>query len=218
MIAVARAHSQGRRLYIGTTHMDADRLVVWNMGAIANSGHPDALTLFRKVILACSSIPLVFPPVCIKVKVDGVTYDEMHVDGGVKTQLFLTAATIDLTKIRQQLGLPKTPAETTKLYIIRNAQVGPESRSVQRKLNDIMDRSITFFVKSQARSDLVRIYNFSQDEKFGFNWIAMPYDYKPPPQTEPYDTEEMNKLFNIGYAMGIRKNIWRKRPPGKGQH
>jgi len=61
LIAVARAHSQGRRLYIGTTHMDADRLVVWNMGAIANSGHPNALTLFRKVILASSSIPLVSP-------------------------------------------------------------------------------------------------------------------------------------------------------------
>jgi len=69
--AVARAHQQGRRLYIGTTHMDADRLVVWNMGVIANSGDSEALALFRKVILASSSIPLVFSPVCIKVKKQG---------------------------------------------------------------------------------------------------------------------------------------------------
>ena len=216
--AVARAHQQGRRLYIGTTHMDADRLVVWNMGVIANSGDSEALALFRKVIFASSSIPLVFSPVCIKVKVDGVMHDEMHVDGGVKTQLFLTAATINLTKIRKQLGLPKTPEETTRLFIIRNAQTGPQPKSVSRKLNDIMERSISLFVKSQARSDLIRIYNFAQDEGFGFNWIAMPKEYEPPPQTEAYDTAEMNKLYNIGYEMGIKKDIWRKLPPGMGQH
>ena len=218
LLAVARAHTQGRRLYIGTTHMDADRLVVWNMGVIANSGYPGALALFRKVILASSSIPLVFPPVLIDVMVDGHSHDEMHADGGVKTQLFLTAATINLTKIRAQLGIPKTPEETTRLFIIRNAEVGPEAKSVSRKLNDIMDRSITLFVKSQARSDLVRIYNFTEDEGFGFNWIAMPSDYKSPPQTEAYNRAEMNKLFNIGYEMGNRKNAWRKLPPRMGQH
>ena len=37
--------NQGHRLYVGTTHMDAQTLVVWNMGAVANSGHPDALDL-----------------------------------------------------------------------------------------------------------------------------------------------------------------------------
>ena len=216
--AVAKAHRLGRRLYIGTTHMDADRLVVWNMGAIANSNHPEALMLFRKVILASSSIPLLFSPVCIEVEIDGILYDEMHVDGGVKTQLFLTAATINLTKIRKQLGIPKTPQETTKLFIIRNAAVGPEPKPVSRKLNDIMDRSISLFVKSQARSDLTRIFSFVKEEGFGFNWIAMPKDYKAPPQTESYDTEEMNKLFKIGYEMGIKKDIWRKQPPGMGQH
>ena len=59
--AVAVAHKRGQRLYVGTTHMDARRLMVWNMGAIASSGHPDALDLFRKVILASSSVPAAFP-------------------------------------------------------------------------------------------------------------------------------------------------------------
>ena len=48
--------------------MDTDRLIVWNMEAIANSGHPEALELFRKIILASSSIPLTFPPVLINVR------------------------------------------------------------------------------------------------------------------------------------------------------
>ena len=101
--AMAKAHRQGRRLYIGTTNLDADRLVVWNMGAIANSGEANALKLFRQIILASSSIPGAFPPVMIKVEIDGVSYDEMHVDGGIKAQLFLLAATLDITEFRKKL-------------------------------------------------------------------------------------------------------------------
>jgi hypothetical protein len=42
LAAVARAHRQGRRLFIGTTNMEAGKLVIWDMGAIATSGHPGA--------------------------------------------------------------------------------------------------------------------------------------------------------------------------------
>lgn len=59
--AVATAHNEGRRLYVGTTSMDAQKLVVWNMGTIANSGRPDALDLFQNIILASSAIPGIFP-------------------------------------------------------------------------------------------------------------------------------------------------------------
>lgn len=94
---VAARHNQGYRLYIGTHHMDAQRLVVWNMGLIANSGHPDAVKLFRKVVLASASIPIAFPPVMIESEVDGESYDEMHVDGGISVQVFFYAGTVDVT-------------------------------------------------------------------------------------------------------------------------
>ncbi|MEE9142444.1 MAG: patatin-like phospholipase family protein, partial [Gammaproteobacteria bacterium] len=37
---VAAEHRKGRRLVIGTTNLDAQTPVVWNMGAIAESGQP----------------------------------------------------------------------------------------------------------------------------------------------------------------------------------
>lgn len=132
--AVAQAHRQGRRLYVGTTNLDEDRMVVWNMGAIANSGHPNALDLFRKVILASSSIPAVFPPVFINVEVDGKTYDEMHVDGGIKAELFLTAATVNIAEIRKQLRSQGASRTKTKIFIIRNAAVNPSSRPIPRNI------------------------------------------------------------------------------------
>ena len=59
---IAAAHAKGRRLIIGTTQLDAQRLVLWDMGAIASSGSPDAVKLFRKIMLTSASIPGAFPP------------------------------------------------------------------------------------------------------------------------------------------------------------
>ncbi len=65
---VALAHNSGRRLYIGTVDLDSQRFIIWNMGLIATSGHPDALPLFRKVMLASASIPIAFSPVFFDVE------------------------------------------------------------------------------------------------------------------------------------------------------
>jgi hypothetical protein len=54
--AIATEHLRGRRLLIGTTNLDAQRPVIWDMGAIAASGHPNALKLFRDVMILSLSL------------------------------------------------------------------------------------------------------------------------------------------------------------------
>ena len=97
MIAeIAREHRRGRRLLIGTTNLDAGEAIYWNIGRIANTGHPDAAALIRDVLRASASIPGVFPPVYIKAETpDGRTHDEMHVDGGTSAQMFLYPPRMD---------------------------------------------------------------------------------------------------------------------------
>jgi predicted acylesterase/phospholipase RssA len=65
---IAAEHKKGRRLLIGTTNLDAQRLVIWDMGAIASSGHPNAGKLFRQIMLASAAIPVMFPPQYIEVE------------------------------------------------------------------------------------------------------------------------------------------------------
>jgi hypothetical protein len=89
MEAVATEHRKGRRLLVGTTNLDAGRPVIWNIGAIAASGDPKALELIHDVLLASAAIPLVFPPLFVEVESDGSRYDEIHVDGGASSQVFL---------------------------------------------------------------------------------------------------------------------------------
>ena len=58
--AIAAEHQRGRLLLIGTVNLDVGRPVIWNIGAIAASGHPEALNLFRRILLASASIPGAF--------------------------------------------------------------------------------------------------------------------------------------------------------------
>ncbi|MEJ2137424.1 MAG: patatin-like phospholipase family protein, partial [Desulfofustis sp.] len=169
--AIVVAHNRGRRLYIGTTHMDAQRLVVWNMGLIAKSGHPEALSLFRQVLLASASIPGAFPPVMLKVEVDGKRFDEMHTDGGTTTQVFFHGGTLDVLAAGQAAGFGDKIKNRGGIYIIRNGQLSPQPEQVRRNLSTITTRAIDTMIKNTARNDLFRIYAYTLREKIDFHYV-----------------------------------------------
>jgi predicted acylesterase/phospholipase RssA len=82
---IAAEYEKGRLLLIQTTDLDAGLPVLWNIGAIAASGHPSAADLICRILLASASIPAAFP---LDVNANGVL-SEMHVDGGAVSQAFL---------------------------------------------------------------------------------------------------------------------------------
>ena len=92
LAALAKGYEDGRLLLIGTTDLDAQQPVIWNIGAIAKSGHPRALDTIRRILLASAAIPGAFPPTMFDVTLDGKPYQEMHVDGGAFAQAFLYPA------------------------------------------------------------------------------------------------------------------------------
>src|SRR6202000_722752 len=92
LAALGKAYEEGRLLLIGTSDLDAQTPVIWNIGAIARSGHPRALDTIRRILLASAAIPGAFPPTLFDVTLDGVAYQEMHVDGGAFAQAFLYPA------------------------------------------------------------------------------------------------------------------------------
>lgn len=109
-------HDKGRRLFIGTTNLDAKRPVIWNIGYIAKSGAPNALALIRDIMVASASIPGVFQPVYVQVEADGRKYDEIHVDGGTASQVFLYPASLDMHWGTKQIGLKGN----SRIFIIRH--------------------------------------------------------------------------------------------------
>ncbi len=214
MIAdIAKVHDEGRRLYIGTTHMDAQRLVIWNMGLIAKSDSPDKAKIFREVMLASSSIPGAFPPVYFKVKVDGEVYDEMHTDGGTLSQVIFYAGTLDLRAATREVGFDIKQWPVGNLYIIRNGKLGPEPKQINRRFSEISERAISTMIKAAARTDLYRIYAFAGREGANFYYVDIPDDFEDRAE-EAFDKEEMNRLFELGEKMGRAQDSWQTVPPG----
>jgi hypothetical protein len=211
--AVAERHDRGHRLYIGTTHMDAQHLVVWNMGLIAKRGSPEALDLFRNVMLASASIPVAFPPVLIEVEIGGKPYDEMHADGGTLTQVFFYSGTLDIGAGRREIYGDDFQPSSGGIYIIRNGLVQPEPKQVDRSLLAISSRAIDTMIKAAVVGDLYRIFAFARRDGIDFNYIGIPDDYEPQ-STEMFDQAEMNRLFQVGYQLGMSSNPWRSTPPG----
>jgi len=78
LAAIAVEHAKSRRLFIVTTNLDTQRTVIWDMGRIASVGSSQALRLFRDVVAASASIPVVFPPMLIEAEANGNIFQEMH--------------------------------------------------------------------------------------------------------------------------------------------
>jgi predicted acylesterase/phospholipase RssA len=210
--AIAVEHRRGRRLYVGTTNLDAQRLVVWNMGAIAASGQPGSLQLFRQVLLASASIPVAFPPVYIEVEVDGKRFDEMHVDGGVIAEFFLWGAMVDLADARRELQVDPEQQISTSLYIIRNSQIDSEAVRVEPKLVDIASRSMVTLLKAVAMGDLIRVWALAARDNVDFNYIGIPPEHAEA-NVSTFDPADMRRLFELGRAMATGPEPWRKEPP-----
>ncbi|MGB3022491.1 MAG: patatin-like phospholipase family protein [Methyloceanibacter sp.] len=208
MAEVAREHARGRRLLIGTTNLDAQRPVIWDMGRIASSNNPRALALFRNVLLASAAIPGLFPPVYIEVEAEGQMRQEMHVDGGTTNQVFLLPTQIKTGRTSSSLGI--NPVR--RLYIIRNGRIDPEFKVVKANTLAIAGRSISTLIKTQGIGDLYQMYEFARQNRVGYNLAYIPGDF-PDTSTEAFDPLYMSRLFDLGAKLGQSGRVWTKTPP-----
>jgi hypothetical protein len=207
---VADAHRRGRRMYVGTVDLDAQRLVVWNMGLIATSGRPEAPELFRKVLLASASVPVAFPPVLFDVEAEGRLYDEMHVDGGVAARAFHSGGVFNPSTIRDRAG---RGAGREHIYVIHNGQLLPAPTQVPRSLRGIALRVLESSGKSGMTGDLFRIYAFAREMEASFHWATIPEGVEIQGD-EVFDPVRMGKLFDVGYRTATAGPVWATRPPG----
>lgn len=196
-------------LLIGTTNLDAQRPVLWDMGRIAASDNPEALDLFRKVLLASATLPGVFAPVRIKVRVGGKDYDELHVDGGVTRQVFIAPSILSLVSPNPARKM----ANGARLFVIRNGRIDPQWAPVNENVLSVTQRSLSTLIKNQGIGDLYRIYSIAKLNGIDFDLASIPADFDV--QTdEPFDQKYMTALFDRGYEMGSHRYPWVESLPG----
>jgi hypothetical protein len=207
---IAEEHNKGRTLLVATTDLDARQPVVWNMGNIAASGAPNALELFRQILLASAAIPGAFPPTMFQVEVDGREYQEMHVDGGASAQVFMYPP--GLRNVLSSTG--EAFGRTGTVYIIRNSSMTATWDPVERRTINIAGRAIDSLIHTQGIGDLYRIYATTQRDGMDFNLAYIDSGFVYENKTAQFETAFMVALYDYGFAQGRAGYPWQKVPPG----
>lgn len=199
-----------RWLLVATTNLDTGTPVIWNMGKLAQVGTPEALALFRKILLASAAIPGVFPPVMIDVVAEDKSYQEMHVDGGATMSVFLYPTALGAAAREEHV---LATAKNRKAYIIRNSRIDADWKEIERDTLSIMGRAVAQLIQSQGYGDLYRIYQTTQRDHVEFNLAYIGADFKFP-HDEEFDRQYMNALYQYSHELGQAGYPWAHTPPG----
>lgn len=199
--AIGVEHKQGRRLYVGTTNLNAQRPMIWDIGAIAISNLPNRLELVHQIILASTAVPGVFPPVMLDVAAQGMSFDELHVDGGVTEQVLLMPGGYE--------AFVKNRSGVQKLYVIFNGVVAPSPATVQISSMSLLERAVPTLLKYLGRSNLEQLDNAARKAGLAFRLTAIPADF--PESTSVFGSPQwLSALYQYGYQAG-RNGRWQSR-------
>lgn len=209
---IGQQHACGRRLYIGTTDLDHRKLVIWDMGAIASSRRPDAVELYRKIVLASASVPGFFPPVPIDVTVNGQQFSEWHGDGGATSQVFVPASVLKFDRATLQAG--KKPLTGSDVHVILAGKLYADPQCIEPKITSIAGGALSSLTYAQARNDLIRIWTICQLSGMHYHATSIPQDFPATLDSLSFKPDEMRKLYELGFCHGMAHHSWRRTPPG----
>lgn len=201
---IAEEYRSGRQLWIGTTYLDAERPVIWDIGAIAVSDYREKSELIRKILLASAAIPGAFPPVEFRVEIDGRLYSEMHVDGSITQQLFVGPGNVAPEEARDML-VPGQ--ETGTIYLVRNGKILPNFEPVAPSLPAILKRSLFTLTNALAIGDVGNIRRQAHSEGWHLMISAVPRSFDVQ-STTFFDPKYMSALYRTGYERAINGTAW----------
>jgi len=199
--AIAAEHAKGRRLLVGTTNLDTEQLVIWDMGAIAAKGGVEARDLFATVLVASASVPGVYAPSMIQVESGGHAFSEMHVDGQTEAAFFAIPQALFLSS-------PVTPPPFhANLFIIINGRVDGQFAVTPRSTIPILERTIDAGGKAAVRSIVISTAQFCQRIGCALSVASLPSTVKD--DSSDFDQAHLESLFAAGEAGAADGSGWR---------
>lgn len=200
---IAAEHAKGRRLYIGTTNLDAGELVVWDMGKIASGGRSNPVQHFQKILRASAAVPGFFPPVYIKPQ-RGVQLRQAHVDGGVKAPVLLNDF------------LFQTNATDRRLYVVVNDNISRRDAyaAVDGSLSSIARKTIATLTKELLIQSVYRGYARAVNSRTKFYLTSVPDSLGANAQSLSFSKKLLHKLYTAGRNQGASAQPWASQPQG----
>ena len=199
--AVAAEYAKGRVLLVATTDLDSQRGVSWDLGAIATQDTPEALELFRSVLVASASIPGAFPPVLIQSDNGGLYFEEMHVDGGVTTPFLAVPET--LWSFRE----PSDTLRGARFYVVVNGRTNASFGITKDTPQGVLGRSIDILLRASLVTTLAGNHAFADRNDLFFRYAALPDDSEA--SALDFSIESMSAVYEVGRRGAISGDAWR---------
>lgn len=199
MAQIAEEHRKGRRLYIGTTHLETRRTVIWDIGAIACRPGPQSRELICDIIVASCSVPGVMPPVPIDVSGSG--HVERHVDGGTTASLFVPLDVLEA-------------ARDANLYVVIAGKHFADPAKVRAWAPRVLGASGEALLFASSRRDVSNLYHLSKLAGVKFHVLALRSDFSTGGDSAiDFEPESMSQLFVEGAKVGMAGPVWETVPP-----
>ena len=195
---VAAAYDDNRVLAVGTTNIDYAQTWVWNMTMIAKAGD---LELYRNVLLASASFPIVFPPV----EIDG----HLFVDGAARSNLVIPGMG------GQQKPNPPLYG-SGNLYLIDNGKVTQPPQALIRALGPVAATTISVMMEQSMQTALTRSYFGARLLGYTFNMVGIPDEVNVGNDPLAFDPVQMRAAFDAGHALGVQADPWQNTPTNSG--
>ena len=195
---VAAASDDNRLIMVGTTNVDYGQTWIWNMSLLAKHGKLD---LYRKVLLASASFPIVFPPVDI----DG----HLFVDGAARSNVVVIG-----------LGGSEQPGPPLygpgNLYLISNGKFQHPPAALRRALGDVAATTVGVMMDQSMQTALTRSYFGTQFLGYAFKMVAIPNEVGIGKDPLAFDPKQMRAAFDAGRALAKQPDPWLSKPPDVG--
>jgi predicted acylesterase/phospholipase RssA len=195
---VAAAYDDNRMLFVGTTNIDYAQTWVWNMTMIAKAGE---LQLYRDVLLASASFPIVFPPV----EIEG----HLFVDGAARSNLVIPG-----------MGGQQKPNPPLygpgNLYLIDNGKVTTPPQALIRALGPVAATTISVMMEQSMQTALTRSYFGTRLLGYNFNVVGIPDQVNVGNDPLAFDQVQMRAAFDAGRTLGTQDNPWQAAPANSG--
>ncbi len=196
--AVAAAHGEGRRLLVATANLDDQSTSIWDMGAIAAQGGPPALRLFEDVLVASASLPGVFPPKLIAVGADGARFEEMHVDGGAVSPLFV---------VPDPRLLPRGRQPGAEVYALVNTTLHGRTSPTPLGAFSVVTRSFELMLRSTYRHALRSVATFCHANGLTLDTASIPGDFGAGSMLR-FERAAMLQMFDHGAQLARSGQLW----------
>ena len=195
---VAAELEENRILFVGTTNVDYAQTWIWNMSLIAKAGE---LELYREVLRASASFPIVFPPV----EIDG----HLFIDGAARSNIVVAGS----TGTSRPSPPPYGPGN---YYLIDNGKLTHPPEALRRALGDVAAATIGVMMDTSMQSSLMRSYFGVRVLGYNFKMVGIPDSVDVGKDPLAFDPNQMRAAYDAGLDLGRQADPWKTTPPNSG--